>query len=180
MEPWPLVARSHAGADRNVANARQELNDGDLHASLAKAVKAGTARALSPRRRSTERARAISLLAKGRGIARPLEIGFSGGGSTGSCDRRASDAADALGTETFCSILRNGLAHGGVLYLDKHGRTTEGAPVTRFCFVSTKQKKQAIVGLHFLQVTIQDYRAFLGKWVGWLQGAALKPMQKKT
>jgi hypothetical protein len=72
------------------------------------------------------------------------------------------------------------LAHGGVLYLDSHGQTTGGAPVTRFCFVSTKQKNQAVLGLHFLQVTMKDYRTFLGKWVGWLHGATAKPSPKKA
>ncbi len=92
----------------------------------------------------------------------------------------ALTAAGALATETFCSILRNGLAHGGVLYLDSQGQTTEGAPVTRFCFVSTKQKDRAVVGLHFLQITMKDYRAFLGNWVDWLHGAAAKPIPGKA
>ncbi len=88
--------------------------------------------------------------------------------------------ANALATETFCSILRNGLAHGGVLYLDSNGQTMEGAPVTRFCFVSTKQKKGAVLGLHFLQVTMKDYRTFLGMWVSWLSGATSNPSPLNT
>ncbi|API55176.1 MULTISPECIES: hypothetical protein [Rhizobium] len=48
-------------------------------------------------------------------------------------------AGAALTAALFCKILRNGLAHGGVLYLDEHGRSTPGAPVRAFCFVSTKE-----------------------------------------
>lgn len=88
----------------------------------------------------------------------------------------ALTAAVALATETFCSILRNGLAHGGVLYLDSQGQTVEGARATSFCFVSTEQKDRAVVGRHFLQVTMRDYRAFLKNWVGWLHGVAAKPI----
>jgi hypothetical protein len=83
------------------------------------------------------------------------------------------DSANALKTAEFCSILRNGLAHGGILYLNRYGHTTEGDPVTKFCFVSTKMNKdKKVVGLHYLQVTMQSYRLFLGKWVGWIQQKA--------
>ena len=157
------------------------LNDGVLDASLAKAVKAGIGQstvAQAPFYKAG--AWRYHYLPNGAALPDLSKEGLPAAVQQALATDGASGAADALGTETFCSILRNGLAHGGVLYLDKHGQTTEGAPVTRFCFVSTKQKKQAIVGLHFLQVTMQNYRAFLGKWVGWLQGAALTPMQKKT
>lgn len=77
--------------------------------------------------------------------------------------------AEVQTTETFCSILRNGLAHGGILYLNKDGHTVEGAPVQMFCFVSTKQNKGAVVGLHFLRVGMKDYRSFLALWSNWLQ-----------
>lgn len=156
------------------------LNDGVLDASLAKAVKVGigqSAVAQAPFYKAG--AWRYNYLPKGVDLPDLSKQGLPTAVQQALAADAASVAADALATETFCSILRNGLAHGGVLYLDKHGQTTEGSPVTRFCFVSTKQKKQVIVGLHFLQVTMQDYRAFLGAWVGWLQGAALTPLQKK-
>ncbi|OWK24746.1 hypothetical protein AJ87_18595 [Rhizobium yanglingense] len=70
-------------------------------------------------------------------------------------------AGAALTAALFCKILRNGLAHGGVLYLDEHGRSTPGAPVQTFCFVSTKVKNGKVEGLHFLRVGMKKYRAFL-------------------
>jgi hypothetical protein len=84
-------------------------------------------------------------------------------------------AAGALTTATFCTILRNGLAHGGILYLDEGGRDTRGAPVRMFCFVSTKKGQRNIVeGLHFLRVSMKDYRTFLKLWTEWLQTEATK------
>jgi hypothetical protein len=44
----------------------------------------------------------------------------------------------------FCNILRSGLAHGSVLYLAEHGRSTSGVPVRAFCLVSTKGKDQKV------------------------------------
>lgn len=78
-------------------------------------------------------------------------------------------AGAALTAALFCKVLRNGLAHGGVLYLDEHGRSTPGAPVRAFCFVSTKEKDRRIEGLHFLRVGMKNYRAFLQLWAKWLQ-----------
>ena len=86
----------------------------------------------------------------------------------------ANDAAAMLGAETFCGILRNGLAHGGILYLDKDGRTTHGEPVRMFCFVSTKRTRNVTEGLHFLRVGMKDYRAFLQLWTDWLQTSATR------
>lgn len=83
---------------------------------------------------------------------------------------KALTAANDLTTEAFCMILRNALAHGGILYLDENGQTAEGKPVKGFCFVSTKQNNRNVVGLNFLQVKMKDYRDFLTKWVNWLQG----------
>ena len=157
------------------------LNDAVLDASLAKAVKADIGqspvvkapfyKAGAWRYHYLQKEAALPDLSK-QGLPLGVQQALVAGG--------ALTAADALATETFCSILRNGLAHGGVLYLDSYGQTTEGAPVTRFCFVSTKQKNRTVVGLHFLQITMKDYRAFLGKWVGWLQNATEKPVPQKT
>jgi hypothetical protein len=49
----------------------------------------------------------------------------------------AMEDARNLSANRFCKILRNALAHGGVLYLDEHGRSRSDAPVHRFAFVST-------------------------------------------
>ena len=148
------------------------LNDAILDASLAKTVKADIGQAsVTKATFYTAGAWRYHYLPKGAALPDLSKQGLPADIQEALSADSALTAADALATETFCSILRNGLAHGGVLYLDSHGQTTEGSPVTRFCFVSTKQKSQAVQGLHFLQVTMKDYRTFLGQWVGWLQGA---------
>ncbi|OWK25773.1 hypothetical protein AJ87_01325 [Rhizobium yanglingense] len=55
------------------------------------------------------------------------------------------------------------------IYLDEHGRSTPGAPVRAFCFVSTKVKNSKVEGLDFLRVGMKNYRAFLQLWAKWLQ-----------
>lgn len=85
----------------------------------------------------------------------------------------AVENARNLSTSLFCSILRNALAHGGVLYLDQDGRSHSGAPVRRFAFVST-DKPNNPTKLHFLRIKMADYRSFLQHWVDWLNAAAIQ------
>ncbi|RAI01431.1 hypothetical protein DLJ53_08315 [Acuticoccus sediminis] len=84
----------------------------------------------------------------------------------------AVERARSLAADTFCRILRNALAHGGVLYLDQHGRSNSGAPVCRFAFVSTDRLNNP-TKLHFLRIKMADYRAFLQLWVDWLNREAI-------
>lgn len=157
------------------------LNDAVLDASLAKAVKANIGlqpvsqapfyRAGAWRYHYLPKGAALPDLSR---LGLPIAVHQALAAAGGLTD------ANALDAKTFCNILRNGLAHGGVLYLDNNGQTTEGAPVTRFCFVSTKQKNGAVVGLHFLQITMKEYRTFLGMWVGWLSGATADPSPQNT
>lgn len=84
----------------------------------------------------------------------------------------ATKNASNLSADDFCRILRNALAHGGVLFLDKHGRSRSDAPVRRFAFVSTDRPRNP-TKLHFLRIGMADYRAFLQCWVRWLNAAAI-------
>lgn len=84
----------------------------------------------------------------------------------------AIEDARSLSAHRFCGILRNALAHGGVLYLDEHGHSCSGAPVRRFAFVSTDRPNNP-TKLHFLRIKMADYRAFLQCWVDWLNGEAI-------
>lgn len=89
------------------------------------------------------------------------------------------DAPDAvenarnLSANRFCKILRNALAHGGVLYLDQYGRSSSGSPVRRFAFVSTDNPYKPSK-LYFLRITMADYRGFLQRWVDWLNEEAME------
>ncbi|RVI98119.1 hypothetical protein CN193_24820 [Sinorhizobium meliloti] len=109
---------------------------------------------------------------KGAGLPDLSLHGLPQSVETALAEDAAIRAAGALDTETFCGILRNGLAHGGILYLDSAGRTTHGAPVRMFCFVSTKQQKRNVVGLHFLRIGMKDYREFLKLWADWLKNSS--------
>lgn len=84
----------------------------------------------------------------------------------------AMEAARNLSAFRFCNILRNALAHGGVLYLDERGRSRFGAPVHRFAFVSTNTPNNP-TKLHFLRIEMAHYRAFLERWVDWLNAQAI-------
>lgn len=84
----------------------------------------------------------------------------------------AIEDARTLSANRFCKILRNALAHGGILYLDEDGRSSSTAPVQRFAFVST-DNPNAPTKLLFLRIGMADYRAFLQKWVEWLKTEAI-------
>lgn len=85
----------------------------------------------------------------------------------------AKECVRKLSTHRFLSILRNALAHGGVLYLDKYGRSYSGAPVYYFAFASTTRLNTSSVELHFLRIKVIDYRTFLKQWVAWLNEKAI-------
>ncbi|CAH1662417.1 hypothetical protein [Chelatococcus asaccharovorans] len=87
----------------------------------------------------------------------------------------AVEDAKNLSANRFCKILRNALAHGGILYLDEHGRSSSASPVRRFAFVSTNDPRNP-TKLLFLRIGMADYRAFLQKWIDWLKTAAIDEM----
>lgn len=81
----------------------------------------------------------------------------------------ASDAASSMATAQFVSILRNSLAHAGIAYLDKAGRSSYGQSVAMYAFVSAKWKtKDELEGYNILRITESDYQTFLVAWVNWL------------
>lgn len=98
----------------------------------------------------------------------------------------AMDAADLEGA-AWASILRNALAHGGVLYLNEYGQSHWGK-AEMFAFVSAKfpkfdphehPKGTPLYGkedmskppsrLRVLRIGQDDFRSFLSRWVEWLQ-----------
>ncbi|MGR3591826.1 MAG: hypothetical protein ACU0B9_20235 [Limimaricola soesokkakensis] len=99
----------------------------------------------------------------------------------------AADRASAMQASQWLSVIRNALAHGGVIYLDEHGRSSHDAPIRMFGFVNGKytggtcphqqdQTCRAVrvpVGLNILRISVEDYRDFLRRWVDWMQVAGL-------
>jgi hypothetical protein len=93
-----------------------------------------------------------------------------------SCTEAYRNAAK-LPTSQWCSILRNALSHGGVLYLDKQGLATSGESAEMFCFVSGKYggpKHDILESLRCLRIKEMDFRDFLHKWVNWLNTSGVK------
>ena len=87
--------------------------------------------------------------------------------------RGARQAAASLEAKTFLSIVRNALAHGGILFLNGIGRTEDGVAVRRFAFVSTDHPFKP-TELRFLRITMEGYRGFLQSWASWLQASVVQ------
>jgi hypothetical protein len=97
-------------------------------------------------------------------------------------DEAVSNSANLRSCD-WASFIRNGLAHGGVFYLDEYGSSARAnsAPVKRYAFFSKREPKEVPEGvakipwagderpdLNFLSIGEGDYRDFLRRWVSWL------------
>ncbi|SDF58813.1 hypothetical protein SAMN05216241_101542 [Limimonas halophila] len=88
---------------------------------------------------------------------------------------QAEKAANEMPCNQWSSIIRNALAHGGVVYLDKEGRHARENEVAMLAFVSrridrdTNSPTDSLV----LRVSLQNYLIFLDKWVGWLDKSGI-------
>lgn len=59
-------------------------------------------------------------------------------------------------------------------YLDKNGKSTYDDPVEMFLFASGKfDPADKLVAVNLLRISESDYRAFLGRWVGWLVASGI-------
>lgn len=89
----------------------------------------------------------------------------------------ALGAAAELQVSEWASCLRNALAHGGVIYVDRDGRQSHGQPTEGFVFVSAKypnrDTRQPPERLKILRVSEVDFRSFLRRWVEWLHSSGL-------
>jgi len=93
----------------------------------------------------------------------------------------AHNKADKMQTSQWCSILRNSLAHGGIVYLDQHGRYTYNGPVQMYLFVSGKYDKvdrAKLLSLYLLRIDQTNYRKFLRDWVKWLGEEGVQDIMK--
>jgi hypothetical protein len=109
------------------------------------------------------------------GTEGPLNL--AGGIDPGIAAKLNDPAAELLAaqctTDFVFGILRNALAHGGILFLKQDGLSAREEPVTKFAFVST-DRTQDPRQYRFLRVTMGDFRSFLEAWATWLNhsGAA--------
>lgn len=101
--------------------------------------------------------------------------------------KEAGERAAAMPASQWLGVLRNALAHGGIIYLDERGRSSRDTPVRMFGFVNgrfrdgpcpheksqTCRAERVASGLNILRIAEDDYRDFLQRWVGWMQNAGL-------
>lgn len=99
-------------------------------------------------------------------------------------DEDARKAAAAMPFNQFASCLRNALSHGGVMYLDETGKSSDSA-ASMYAFVSGKTAKQRLLcpdkksecihsappidKLNVLRVSEAGFLEFVQRWGKWLQ-----------
>lgn len=92
-------------------------------------------------------------------------------------ERLASDVAFAEASRTptrrVLLDLRNALAHGGIAYLDAHGRSTNGQ-AAMLAFASAQTDRGRVVSLNLLRVHQNDFRAFILAWADWLRASSVR------
>lgn len=96
----------------------------------------------------------------------------------------SDQAREAAGNETvkFMMLhLRNAIAHGGIVYLDKDGRLNEQT-ASMLAFVSARMDwdTEKIVGLHISRISEPDFRKFLTAWADWIEKSGVSSMAAKA
>lgn len=82
----------------------------------------------------------------------------------------ATDVAEAKAARIL-DTLRNALAHGGVYYLDRHGRNSNNeAAMLAFVGATTPG---VIQGFDVVRVSEDDFYVFLLAWSDWLSGSGI-------
>lgn len=100
----------------------------------------------------------------------------------------AKETAKELSFTTFLGCIRNGLSHGGIVYLNDQGETSYGE-ASMLCFVSARRDLKPpkcdnrkgrcptvtpkTRDLRLLRISENGFREFLGRWVEWLTQAEL-------
>ncbi|UVK43619.1 hypothetical protein BPNPMPFG_005428 [Mesorhizobium sp. AR07] len=94
----------------------------------------------------------------------------------------AFGAASGMSFRQFLMTLRNALSHGGIMYLDEDGLTSE-RQTSMLAFVSARlkydecekchQRAPQLVGLNDLRISESGFRRFLTRWTAWLQSTPL-------
>jgi len=78
----------------------------------------------------------------------------------------AMRAAEQAPAKDVMECLRNALSHGGVAYLDKHGRQEEDATnMLGFASYPTGRRTEE---LRLLRISVDGFQEFLGLWARWL------------
>jgi hypothetical protein len=89
-------------------------------------------------------------------------------------DDTAKQAAAEEKAKFMMIHLRNAIAHGGIVYLDKNGSLNEKT-AAMLGFVSAKidWKTQKLEGLHISRVSEPDFHRFLFEWSDWIEQSGI-------
>lgn len=84
-------------------------------------------------------------------------------------------AACRMPGSQWASCLRNALAHGGIIYLDREGRHVHGHATEMLAFVSARYPAESKVPSEILCLRISrgDFLTFLRAWVAWLKSSGV-------
>ncbi|OEO29781.1 hypothetical protein VW23_001665 [Devosia insulae DS-56] len=85
----------------------------------------------------------------------------------------AAQAAATVGAQTMVKALRNGLAHGVIAYLGADGRSTYREHAEMIALMGEHRVDRKFVGLHVIRIPEAGLRAFLHRWVDWLNRTGL-------
>jgi hypothetical protein len=90
-------------------------------------------------------------------------------------DDRAGAAAQEETLDRQLRVLRNALAHGGVVYLDKDGwQSNESAGMVAFVRSHDADKKKGVSRrFSIVRLSEEDLRGFLYGWCDWLQNIGM-------
>jgi hypothetical protein len=88
-----------------------------------------------------------------------------------------ADAENTIGqrkTDAVLRVIRNALAHGNVIYLDKDGFETVGATVQYLAFLSryeeTVEQREHSETYRLVTTTEEGFLTFVKCWANWLNG----------
>ncbi|MGC2223361.1 MAG: hypothetical protein WA624_13875 [Methylocella sp.] len=86
----------------------------------------------------------------------------------------AGNTIDERKTDAVLRVIRNALAHGNVIYLDKDGFETVGATVQYLAFLSryeeTEEQRKQSETYRLVATTEEGFLAFVKCWASWLNG----------
>lgn len=89
----------------------------------------------------------------------------------------ALNAARQMPVSQWAACLRNALAHGGVMYLNRDGHQSYGKETELLAFVSAHYPERDMSRpperLNVLRIGEPEFREFLTAWVGWLSSSGL-------
>ena len=88
------------------------------------------------------------------------------------CSKHAANIVEAKPVTEILRILRNALAHGNIIYLNKNGREVPGERMEFIAFLSryeeTEAQRNVMETYRVLIIPEMDFLTFVKQWAGWI------------